>query len=668
VITQDLSASCVVIRVPALIDQSFDRKKILTQAKGNDHLIFDLDRSKRITSSGVSEWMAMIKELRTAYHCFVMARPPMVAQFNMVMRFGGRGELVSAYAPYVCEDCGAESEVLFDFRRDRSFPPHVPCPACKGRAELDDLPETYFAHAAEAPVPAPPAIVDDVLGGALTKRHGPFRAEKKVEGGVTGIWLWGRLDERVRLKNTLHGLEGLVIADLSALAEMKGEGAGELAKSLTSAGVDVHLARVRLDVIAGIAKTRIGRDRARLFSVMLEHECKSCGWSGEIEALIGSIRGEAYCRACGQKAASPRLDARAEAALDKLLPSDHTEEVSAFLERHPNGPVAQGRRPRTRHKSKPRRGPSPASRVAEYQIVRRIGQGTMADVFLAKRQGHGFQKRVALKTIHRSLAADATFVELFLREAQLAARISHPNVVQILDFGKNEQGYYIAMEYVRGWNLDTVLGWAADAKVSVPVGCACRIVADVCAGLAAAHGNTADDGTVVPIIHRDVTPHNVLISHEGEVKLSDFGIAKAADSTVITDVGRVRGRLTHMAPERVSGGDDRLDPRVDVFSAGVLLFETLAQRPLFERPSQLEAMKAILTAEIPRLSSLRPDVPLELEQIAMRALARVPSERTASASELQAELEELLHKQRVPTSVAIIGPWVRALNTRSRKK
>jgi serine/threonine-protein kinase len=334
------------------------------------------------------------------------------------------------------------------------------------------------------------------------------------------------------------------------------------------------------------------------------------------------------------------------------------DEAREYLAARPNGPSPGRRTSWTESESGPRT-------LGKYRLLRRIGQGGMAEVFVAHQFGpRGFEKKIALKRILPHLAQREEFVDMFLREARLAARISHSNVVQILDLGKINEHYFIAMEYIRGWDLNTVLGLAKKLGIRIPLQIACRIVIQMCNGLGAAHTWTDEQGRIVPIIHRDISPHNVLISTDGIVKLSDFGIAKVADSVDVTTTGEVRGKASYMAPERVRMGKEIIDERSDIFSVGVVLFESLTLVPLFRREDKYRTMQAIAHAPIPQLRKYRDDVPPELQLIVERALARRVEERTPSAHQLISDLEDLLAKLQAPSSTAHLSSWLRAIFTK----
>jgi serine/threonine protein kinase len=322
------------------------------------------------------------------------------------------------------------------------------------------------------------------------------------------------------------------------------------------------------------------------------------------------------------------------------------------------------------------RSPSTLGTVGGYRLLKRLGFGSMAEVFLARKEGDpSFESFVAVKRILPELASEERFVDLFLTEARLAGRLSHPNVVQIYDFGTDAAGNdFIAMEYVEGWDLATVLDRCRARKQQIPIPIALRIMSHVSAALHAGHTARDEEGQPLRIVHRDVAPQNILLSVHGQVKLTDFGIAKANDSAISTRVGEIRGKPAYMAPERMVpdpevtlGRPGELMPitnaseRADIFSVGVVLFEILTLVPLFRRETAFSTLMAAQRDPIPPMSKLRADVPRALDAIVAKAASRWPSERHPTAHALQTEIERVLEEESVAVYGAQIAAWLRAL-------
>ncbi len=262
----------------------------------------------------------------------------------------------------------------------------------------------------------------------------------------------------------------------------------------------------------------------------------------------------------------------------------------------------------------------------------------MATVFLARLGGAGgFQRLVAIKRLHPHLAKDADFVQMFLDEARLAARLHHPHVVPILEIGESE-GYYLVMEYVEGDTLARLLARSAQAARPLPTKVSVRIALDTLAGLHAAHELVDDDGRPLEIVHRDVSPQNVLIGVDGSSKIADFGVARAASRLTTTRSGQLKGKLSYMAPEQARGKP--LDRRADIFAMGIVLWEMLAQKRLFKGEGEADTLERVLNAEIPHLEKVAPHVPKPLADVAMKALDRDVDARFATAAEFGDALEQ----------------------------
>jgi serine/threonine protein kinase len=285
-----------------------------------------------------------------------------------------------------------------------------------------------------------------------------------------------------------------------------------------------------------------------------------------------------------------------------------------------------------------------------YLLDRKLAQGGMAEVFLARQQGlHGFQKQVVVKCILPALSTDQAFIEMFLNEARLAAQLNHSNVVQVFEAGVIDGRYYIAMEYIEGVDLRLFYQDADATMQPLAPGLACRIVADLLAGLQYAHTRTDEQGRPLGIVHRDVSPQNVLVTRSGNVKVVDFGIAKATRSAVgpqQTQIGTVKGKLSYMSPEQAMG--KAVDARSDVFACGILLWELVTGQRLFQRPNDMAIILAISEEPIPTPSSVRRELPAALDRLLDKALARSVHDRYESAQAMSADLELLIRSQNWP--------------------
>lgn len=284
----------------------------------------------------------------------------------------------------------------------------------------------------------------------------------------------------------------------------------------------------------------------------------------------------------------------------------------------------------------------------KYRLVEPLASGGMADVWRAQWTGaEGVVKEVALKLVRGEHAEKSEFVRMFIEEARLAARLSHANVVQVFEFDQVDGRYYIAMELVRGRHLGAVVEAARAAGLRLGLARALHVGAEVARALAYAH-RVSDGGRPLGLVHRDVSPHNVLVSFEGEVKLADFGIARAMNATGLTDPGTVKGKAPYMAPEQARGG--AVDARADVFSLGVVLWELCTGRRLFLRDTDAATIAAVLSDEpVSPPSAWNEAVPPRLDDAILAALERDPERRTGSAQELATTLAgQLLQVARSP--------------------
>jgi serine/threonine-protein kinase len=289
----------------------------------------------------------------------------------------------------------------------------------------------------------------------------------------------------------------------------------------------------------------------------------------------------------------------------------------------------------------------------KYLLLKRLALGGMAEIWLAKQLGvQGFEKLVVVKRILDQFAAEKEFVQMFLDEARLAATLNHPNVVQIYDLGQEQASFYIAMEFIAGHDLLAILRKCKRAQRTLPPPIAARLIAAACEGLHYAHTRKDNLGNPLNIVHRDVSPSNILVTYEGGVKVVDFGIAKAESHSTKTEAGKLKGKFSYMSPEQIRAMP--LDARSDVFALGIVLYEILVGRRLFKRDNELAIMQDILEGEVRPASELRPDVPPALDEILDKALQKDRRKRYGSAQELQLALEKYLASTpEPPTSVDV---------------
>jgi serine/threonine-protein kinase len=295
-------------------------------------------------------------------------------------------------------------------------------------------------------------------------------------------------------------------------------------------------------------------------------------------------------------------------------------------------------------------------RLGPYELLRRLATGGMAEVYLARRAGpHGFQKLVAVKRILPQYARDPDFVAMFIDEARVCARLSHPNIVQVFDFGEQDGELYMAMEYVDGTTGARLIRGAAARSEDLSLDVCLHIALSVLRALGYAHGARDDAGRPLSLVHRDVSPGNVLIDRSGAVKLTDFGIARAAEIERRTDAGQLKGKLGYMSPEQVVGRE--LDARTDIFTVGIVLAEMLVLRPLFSGGKELDVLLRIRDADVSAIDRAGARVPDDVRAVLFRALARDPLLRWPTASSFAQALEEIVRRRRLqvgPSRLAVV--------------
>lgn len=277
-------------------------------------------------------------------------------------------------------------------------------------------------------------------------------------------------------------------------------------------------------------------------------------------------------------------------------------------------------------------------RIDRYELVAEIASGGMATVYLARMQGlGGFERFVALKRLHPHLEQDESFVRMFLDEARLVAGIRHPHVVPVLEVGAGDSGYYLVMEYIEGLTLAAVLARSVRGDHPIPPRVAIRVMLDVLAGLHEAHELRDSTGSPVGLVHRDVSPQNILIDINGIARIADFGVAHATSRLGSTRAGQLKGKVAYMAPEQARG--EPITRRADVFAAAIVLWESLCLQRLFMADNEAVTLNRLIFEPIPKLREVKPSLPLAIEKVLDRALDRNVERRYATAADFAQELE-----------------------------
>src|SRR3954464_500296 len=296
----------------------------------------------------------------------------------------------------------------------------------------------------------------------------------------------------------------------------------------------------------------------------------------------------------------------------------------------------------------------------KYYLLERINVGGMAEVFKAKTFGvEGFERLLAVKRILSNIAEDEEFITMFIDEAKIAVQLQHANIAQIFDLGKVDDAYFIALEYVHGKDLRGIFDLLQKSESAMPMPQACFIVMQLCEGLDYAHNKRDAQGRELNLVHRDVSPQNVLIGYEGEIKLVDFGIAKAAGKASKTQAGILKGKFGYMSPEQVRGLP--VDRRSDIFSLGIVLYELLTGERLFTGESDFSTLEKVRNVEILPPSSYNRRIGEELERIVMKALAKDVDDRYQNAIDLHDDLQAFMYTAGEFYSRKDLAAWMKRI-------
>jgi eukaryotic-like serine/threonine-protein kinase len=487
---------------------------------------------------------------------------------------------------------------------------------------------------------------------------------KVVHEDITYITLASVIRGDLNVRRLASGLEGRVAFDFSHVAKVELEGLLKLEQVLETAakGASVVLCRVPPAVLSPLAKSGKALP-AKIHSLWLPYECHNCGQLHHqrmhaatfLQQLKQNEGQERPCAVCGGAARLSSIPNLPQFLARVPLTDKPLEDIEA-LEARSRTQFLFGSA-----NAEPQAGNSGNTDISgshggsKLQIIRRLGQGGMAEVFLAKQVGvKGFEKFLVMKKILAQFAENPEFVDMLFAEARANARLTHPNVVQTFDVGVTEGVAYILMEYVRGPDLKRLMNELRRKGLALPMEHALRIVAETAAGLHYAHSYVDPAGNAHPVVHRDVSPHNVLISLDGAIKLSDFGIAKVQGEDH-TQAGVLKGKISYISPEAAAGRP--LDARNDVFALGVVLFELLTGQLPFRRDHDAATLNAIVREPAPVPSQLKPSIPQDVSDLILRALVKDPSRRTPSAAAMREEIEAVMAHHRLNSSPAAVAQF-----------
>ena len=666
------SGDVALVSVVGLVDEHFSGFGDLGAAVKT--VIINVSKMTRMTSFGVRQWLKGMDALpKTMGDLYLLGCPTFfVDQLNMVLNFGGAGQILTVLAPYTCPGCGVESGETIDVLVERATlakggVTEKECARCGGKLEFDETPESYFSfvnkYAASSINPAAAQLLaaQGLYTAHDTAGEKPPKIIKLVHGSVTYFRIIGTIGSMFRARPFLVGAEGEVVIDLAEVERFDPSGLREwrrLLKSLTGQVPAVTLVDVSKDVLA-VAGDSFGLARnISVWSVCVPYVCVDCGrTSSESQPLDGAKWPLEFpnqvCSKCGGTtrnelplellAPLQKASTSTPAASTKLI-GQRDEILSRALT---DANVAQAGEGATASLA------ADDTILGKYKIVKRLSAGGMAEVFLAKQIGiGGFEKPVALKRIQRQLLETRHLaIDMFLNEAKIAGRLMHPNIVQVLDVGEVGGALYLAMEYVHGKDLRDVIKKLRATRTIMPLGEACFIVREVAQALHHAYWSTDMTGKRLSVVHRDVSPHNVILSYDGTVKLLDFGVAMS--SVTEQSETMIVGKWLYMSPEHTT--NQQIDHRSDLFSLGVILYLLCTGNMPFAGADPKEIVRKIRSGQYKRLQECAPDLPESLSALVGRLLSPKSEDRPQTGHEVVATLTEITRTYGIESSTANIA-------------
>jgi serine/threonine protein kinase len=640
------------VSVAGLVDENFAGFGSLGTMKT---VVINVAGMTRMTSFGVRQWLKGMDALpKSIGDLYLIGCPTFfVDQLNMVLNFGGAAQILTVVAPYTCPSCGSESGETIDVLVERAAlakggVSEKACSKCGGKLEFDETPESYFSFVNKyAASSIQPAAAQLLASHGLYTAHDtagekPPRIIKLVHGAVTYFRIIGTIGSMFRARPFLVGAEGEVVIDLAEVATFTLVDVND--SFLTNAGDSFGLAK-----------------NISVWSVLVPYACIDCGRvSAESQILDGAKWPLQFvphvCSKCGGTTRS-ELPANMLVPLQKASTSTPPASAKLIGQRDEvlsraltDANVAQAGEGAT------------ASLIADdtilgkYKIVRRLSAGGMAEVFLAKQIGiGGFEKPVALKRIQRQLLESRHLaIDMFLNEAKIAGRLMHPNIVQVLDVGEVSGALYLAMEYVRGKDLRDVVKKLRASRTTMPLGEACFVVREVAQALHHAYWSTDMAGQRLNVVHRDVSPHNIILSYDGTVKLLDFGVAMSSVTEQAETM--IVGKWLYMSPEHTT--NQALDHRSDLFSLGVILYLLCTGTMPFAGTEPKDIVRKIRAGQYKPLQVCAPNVPEDLALLVGRLLAPNPDERPQTGHEVVAALTEITRNHGIESSPSNIASFL----------
>ena len=667
VVCHSPSGDVAVVQIVGLVDEKFAGFGDVGSAKA---LVIDVSRMTRMTSFGVRQWMKGMEAVpKTVTDRYLLGCPLFfIDQMNMVLNFAGGAQIITAVAPYTCPACATESSELVDLLAERATiargaAPERMCQSCGGKLELDEAPESYFAF---VPKHGATKLRDDVarqlahLGLYMSREtiaDKPPKVIKLIQGSVTYFRIIGTIASTFRARPFIVGAEGEVVLDVAEVQRCDSTGAHEwrkLVKSLATQVQAVTLVDVSQSFLAMAPDSFTVAKNVYVSSVLLPYRCADCGRrSQQSHPLTSPVpAGAQVCSTCGGNNVNElpanlltplhRYAVKPPPASAKMI-ERRDEILSRALT---DAKVAEA-------------GVDAASRpvdaadtvIGNYKIVRKLSAGGMAEVFLARQIG--MDKPVAVKRIQRKfLESRHLAIDMFLNEAKIAGRLMHPNIVQVLDVGEVGGALYLAMEYVRGKDLRDACKMLQANGEMMPLGVACYIIRDVALALHHAYWTQDLEGKQMAVVHRDVSPHNVILSFDGAVKLLDFGVAMS--SVTEQEEQMIVGKWMYMSPEHTTPA---IDHRSDLFSLGVVMYLLCSGRMPFSAATEGEITEHIEDGRYPRLTG----VPPALSQLVDSLLAPDPDDRPQTGQAVAAAINEIMRANHLEAGAGELAEFLNQL-------
>ncbi len=660
------------VSVSGLVDERFLGFGDVGSTKS---VVLNVSGMTRMTSFGVRQWIKAIEALpKSISNLYLLGCPTFfVDQLNMVLNFGGPAAILTVVAPYRCPSCDLETSESIDVLAERADLakgglPEKTCTRCNGKLEFDETPESYFAFLTKYAASSIQADAAQMLAAhkLYTSAEGasekPVRIIKLVHGSVTYFRIIGTIGSMFRARPFLVGAEGEVVIDLAEVDRFDVAGQKEwrrLLKSLAPQVPSVTLVDVNESFLTVAGDTFTLARNISVASVLVPYLCVECGRTSHDSTVLDRatwpIRFAAHvCTTCGGttqiELAAAMLDPLQKAstsipqASSKVI-AQRAEILSRALT---DANVAQAGEGATAAVS------AETMILGKYKIISRLSAGGMAEVFLANQVGiGGFEKPVALKRIQRKLLETRhQAIELFLNEAKIAGRLMHPNIVQVLDVGEVGGALYLAMEYVHGKDLRNIVKKLQQNKALMPLGEALYIVREVAHALHHAYWSVDMTGKRLSVVHRDISPHNIILGYDGAVKLLDFGVAMSAVTEHAETI--IVGKWLYMSPETTT--NQPIDHRSDLFSLGVILYLLCSGTMPFTGSDPKEIVKKIRAGQYKPLHEIV-SIPDQLTSLIKRMLSPNPADRPQRGQDVATELTEIARGLGIESS----GPSIAAV-------